>query len=482
MKCFVFLCLIAAAQCGTIQRITRNTEAIIPTLVEEILKVELNQDLKKNSDVEEPIVSRTIEEEKEKVVIPDTIPVEIRADTMPEMVEKIEKIVEIVSVPEPVDSTRKEEESAAPVAEILKETIVMEPVVDAVRKEMEPMAAVVMTEEEMVKPMVRNVIKEEIPQVEELRVVPAEAVKETIPEPVIASHSVEPSPVIEEKVTIIDEVKSAQPVMPEIIPEAPKSDVVVEMIMVEKMTQPEMVKEEIKAVVEEELKKVEPEMMMGTDEIPAVKGVDGRQNIIQQGLQTVQNLVQNVPIVGPLLNRNSSPAPNEEASTSSSVPAQSDDAAANENSENVGEQQAAPSTTARPARPVIDAIQSAVANVQNVFTNAASNNNSPVGDEQQNPLQQFVSGLQNNVQSAITQVQHAVNNVFGAPASNNPTKTEESAQTPVEAVAAAAEEQPAPQEEVAVVEEEQAKSVEIKPILVDEPVQKKEENESAAQH
>lgn len=229
------LCLAGLAHGASIQRIARNTETIIPTIVEEILKVELQSDLKKNSAVEaieeeplvkkveptldvEPVASRTVEEavlpaaeEKKpeileiiavKEIIPEALPAVIKAEALPEIIEKVETIAIQENAEKPVDNFRTESVPSVeqPIAEIVKETVVIEPVLEL---RQEPAPAVEIKEEEIVKPMSRNVVKEEIPQVEELRnILPAEAiaVKETVPEPVAASNIVEPVVEVEQKV------------------------------------------------------------------------------------------------------------------------------------------------------------------------------------------------------------------------------------------------------------------------------------------
>jgi len=229
------LCLAGLAHGASIQRIARNTETIIPTIVEEILKVELQSDLKKNSAVEaieeeplvkkveptldvEPIASRTVEEavlpaaeEKKpeileiiavKEIIPEALPAVIKAEALPEIIEKVETIAIQENAEKPADNFRTESVPSVeqPIVEIVKETVVIEPVLEL---RQEPAAAVEIKEEEIVKPMSRNVVKEEIPQVEELRnILPAEtiAVKETVPEPVAASNIVEPVVEVEQEV------------------------------------------------------------------------------------------------------------------------------------------------------------------------------------------------------------------------------------------------------------------------------------------
>jgi len=97
-------------------------------------------------------------------------------------------------------------------------------------------AAVLIKEEEIVKPMTRNIVKEEIPQVEELRnILPEDtiAVKETVPEPVASLNIVEPVVEVEQQVKniiaapIVKEDSPAlialliEPEAPLIKPEAP---------------------------------------------------------------------------------------------------------------------------------------------------------------------------------------------------------------------------------------------------------------------
>lgn len=251
------LCLASLTQAANVQRIARNSETIIPSIVEEILKVELQSDLKKNSAVEaieeEPLVkkiepaliaSRTAEdnilplaeEKKPEIVeimaiqeiLPESLPAIIKAEALPEIAEKVETIALPEIAEKPLDNFRTESVPLVeqPIVEIVKETVVIEPVLE-LRKE--PAPAVVIKEEEIVKPMTRNVVKEEIPQVEELRnIVPEDtvAVKETIPEPVASLKIIEPVVEVEEQVKNIIAaplVKEDTPALIPIIsePEAP---------------------------------------------------------------------------------------------------------------------------------------------------------------------------------------------------------------------------------------------------------------------
>lgn len=456
------VCLAGCAHAATIQRIARNTEAIIPTIVEEILKVELQSDLKKNSAVdaieEEPIVkaiekeveaiaSRTVEdgaipvEEKkpeivEIVAVPDIVaeplPSTRNTEPLPEIVEKIE----IVSIKEPaserpiekpLDNFRTE---TAPLVElpmeIIKETVVIAPI-DEIRQE--PVIAII-KEEEIVKPMVRNVIKEEIPQVEELRniaVAEKDAVKEEIPEPVASSNIVEP---------VVEVVQQVRTVASEPLKEMTKEPALVEMKLEAELVKPEapfikaelpLIKTEIlealpEMKIEEPVKKIEVEMPLKEEikeekielaepialkEIPEIKtevkeeiiaapaaapaleaaapSVDENDAQIRQDRPTIVQQVQDAVVnaVGQVFNRN--PA----------VPAADDAAILDESA-----------TTSRPnlIQQAITGVQTFVQNtqqnLQNVINPAASNS-AESGDTtaRPNPLQIAVQAFQGAVQN-----------------------------------------------------------------------------------
>lgn len=199
-----FLC-IGLASGAHIRRLTRETEAVIPQLVEEILKVELQSDLKQNNKVEvaevEPVIKKIADEAVAEGMVKEGEPivVEIIKDEpvlavlktepltpeVPAPVIKEEKIEVIIK--DNLDTFRDEAAPMAPAAvEPLKEAIIAEVKVD---------------EAKMEQPALRNVVKEEIPQVEELRniaPVEKEAVKESLPEPVVALTVAEPVLLVEE--------------------------------------------------------------------------------------------------------------------------------------------------------------------------------------------------------------------------------------------------------------------------------------------
>lgn len=505
------LCLAVVAHGANIQRLARNTEGIIPSIVEEILKVELKSDLKKNSAVEvelpepivkeevivEPAISRTVEEEKTVVeekmpvivetIVEETIP-SVRTvavdEKIPEVAEKIE-LIAIETVPEkPADNFRTEVEPSVEepkVVEIVKETVVVEPVVPELRNAPVVSEVLIKEEEEMMKPMVRNVIKEEIPQVEELRVIPeADAVKDIVPEPVVASNVAHPVAEIEPQVktVVIETMKEEVPMkveeivieqvksVPEMImmtkteemPEV-KAEIVPEMMM-EKAVEPEVIKDEVKAVVVETEKK-EEEMI-----VPGVKKIDdGRQNFVQNAVQQVQqaiqpviqpvvNTLQNVPVVGQIVQR--------------ITPTTAEPVAPAEDAENPSEAPAADESDVTTRAP--GPIQQLVSSVQTFFNPSASNT---AGDSTQadnekpqtsgNPLQQVTGFVQNAFTGAQSQISNAIANFqqsFRPQTGNSPTKTDETpAETQAETVA------------------EEGKSVEPQPqpIVEQEPVIAKKE-------
>lgn len=492
MKIFLIsavLCLAGLAHGASIQRIARNTEAIIPTIVEEILKVELQSDLKKNSDVGvveaepivmaikeeiilDPLVSRTIEdgalpvEEKKPEIVevvaveqiaPEPIPATRTAEALPEIVEKVEVIAIQENVEKPVDNFRTESVPTVelPMAEIIKETIVAEPVselrdepiAEVIIKEKE----VVIKEEEAVKPMIRNVVKEEIPQIKELtKTVPEEmnAIKETLPEPVASLNIAEPAVEVESP-----QVKNliAAPIAPEIkeelLPELPlmkveepKEKLIVEAplateIKEEKMEVPAPIIPEVKKLEENLMTEVkaEPEMKPVPEIIaPSIEGSEDpeirqsdRPTIVQQVQDAIGGAIANVPIVGPLFNRNPSTAASDEA---------------------VGDEAAATPTTTRPGP-----FQQAQQIVQNVITafNPASNNAAGEGNQPQGPLAAVAQFASN----AVGALQNAAQNIIN-PARDSTTTTAKPA--------IVADEKPEKPEEV--------KSVEPEPVVAVDPV------------
>lgn len=539
------LCIAGVAQCASLPRFARNTEAIIPTLVEEILKVELQSDLKKNSAVEavedvpviksymeeiivepvvaikteEPVVAikteepatvvKTIEtvaapleEKKPEVVeiltvqevIAESEPIVKAIESVPEVVEKMEK-VETVTTQEiaekPVDATRTE--SVAPVEEpkieIIKETIVLEPTTE-LRKELD-VAAVLIKEEEIIKPMVRNVVKEEIPQVESLRnVLPEEnsAVKEVIPEPVASLTIVEPvleveqvvkaivaepapKEIIKEEVLAVTELKKVPESSPEVVPEIVvemKPEIKAENLDAKLDTIPE-IKEEKVEVIEPmtELKK-ETDLKASSSEVTKpeeeaiIKPIEALQTVetiepeIRQAdrpnlLQQAQEILTNVPVVGQIFNRN---------------PAVADAV------ESVGDESA---TTSRPnpLQQVQQFISNPIQTLQNAINslnpNAATSaeDGADVTTRAPGPIQQFLT-------QQFTNAQNAVNNVINRPSSSAvPTKDEEKPlkgeEKPVKEEVKPVKEEVKPVEEI-IKPAEQTKTVQTESNVVVEPV------------
>lgn len=471
-----FLCLAGLAHGASIQRIARNSETIIPTIVEEILKVELQSDLKKNSAVEaaeaeplikkveptlnvEPIASRTVEdaalpatEEKKpeileilavKEIIPEPLPAVIKAEPLPEVVEKIETVAIKDNAEKPLDNFRTESVPSVeqPIAEIVKETVVIK-------------------EEEIIKPMSRNVIKEEIPQVEELRnILPEEtiAVKETVPEPVASSNIVEPVVEIQQEVKSIETAPIAKADTPALLavvsepeaplktpeapieeskadltkPEAPlkaetpllmteaillqaeiipekkaeepsaKLETIIPEIKVEKIEAPAPapIVQEIKAIPE--IKPV-PETVAPVEEKPLLVAAapsveesgpeirqDGRQTIAQQ----ITTALSNVPVVGPLISN---------LNPSSAVAADESSAVTDE--------------AATPERPNL--LQQVLQNTQNALNNAVQAFNPPSTNvaadgeattRAPGPFQNAITFAQGALQNVANGVQNIIN-------------------------------------------------------------------------
>jgi hypothetical protein len=211
------------------------------------------------------------------------------------------------------------------------------------------------------------------------------------------------------------------PVMPEMkvedTPELPKSEQVVEVVKEEMKVEPE-VKEEVKSV-EDAPKKVDEEVMP-----------EGKQNIIQQVQQQVTNALSNVPIVGPLLNRNTQP-PNDEVATTvaSDTP-----------------QEASADATTAPNRPILNAIQGLTNQVQTALGITPVQSDTPQDTQQPagplGAIQGAITNFQNSLQTGFQGAVSTLTNVFRPPgAASTPTKTEDK-----------------PAEETTVVEEEQKSS------------------------
>lgn len=217
---FGILLIVSCVQSATIVRHARNTEGIIPTIVEEILKVELQSDLKKNSDLE--------------------------------VAEETPAIKKIEVVPENVVVT---EEKISAVSKDGTEQVVEFKKIETIEKPAEVV-------ETFVPVAVRNVVKEQIPQVEELRNVPVivqdtPAIQDIVPEPIAASVNVQPEVQVESK------IRSEIPAV--IVPEMVEK--------VEKIVEIETPKEEVKiveVVIPTEVKKIvedEPERPQAIDKI-----------------------------------------------------------------------------------------------------------------------------------------------------------------------------------------------------------------------
>lgn len=467
-----FLCLAGLAHGANIERLSRNTEAIIPSIVEEILKAEVQSDLKKNSVeiieavepvvktikeevIVEPVASRTVEdgalpvEEKKpeivelvavKEIIPEIVPaVRTVEDVVPEIIEKVE-VIAVENIEKPIDNFRTE---SVPAVEIIKETVVVEPVSE-LRKE--PVIDVIVKEEEITKPMLRNVIKEEIPQIEELRNEMV-AIKDVIPEPVVSSNIVEPvveivqqvktlpiEPVkeIKEEIIVVPVVKAVPEIVKPEVPEIVKvevpvmkvdevilksvpQEVVVMEIKEEKLEVPSPVLPVVKTIPE--FKPV-PEMIMPEMPVeavvPVVDEVDplarqDRPTIVQQ----VQDVIANVPIVGQIFNRNPATVAADEAVVAD---------------ESI-------TTTARPN--VLQFAQQAIQNTQQFAQQAVNNvfgglNNNAVADTADStttrpgPLAAAVQFVQAAAQNAYGVAQNIVN------PSRATTTTTSTAATPAE--------------------------------------------------
>ena len=408
------LLCIGLAHGANVRRLARDQEAIIPSLVEEILKVEIQSELQKNSEIEAieeepvvktikeeivvaPVVSRTVaegaivlEEKMPAIVeimavkeeIPEPIAAVLRSEPLPEIKETVE-IIAIQEVPEkPVDSFRTE---SMPMVEQPMEII--KEIVSEIRQE----PALIVEEKEFIQPMLRNVIKEEIPQVEELRhvVVAAEkeAVKELIPEPIASSQNVEPvvqveqlrsEPVVKEIVPVVKAVPEIAVVeieKKEIVPEKP------EIVEEKKVEEPMMIKSvpviaeiiekiefipEVKKVPEVEAAAI-PEVEAPKEPAPIIDDTkpETRQTLIDNIQTGLTNFASNIPIIQNLV-----PRPTNNVA--------SDDAAADE-------------TATRP--PGI--VQTALNNIQNTINSAFNPSASNAGEQAPNPFANVVQNVQN---------------------------------------------------------------------------------------
>jgi hypothetical protein len=297
MYAFGILLIVSCVQSATIVRKARNTEGIIPTIVEEILKVELQSDLKQNNDLQ------------------------VVAEEQP----AIKKIVEKVDVPETVVVT---EEKISAVSKDGTEQVVEFKKVETIDKPIE-------VAETFVPVAVRNVIKEEIPQVEALRNVPVivqdtPAVQDIVPEPIVASINVQPEVQVESK------IKSEIPVIPEKVVEieTPKEEVkIVEVVIptevkkipvtvedVEKPQQIEKIEEKVVVVetVVPEVKKVEEVVKVEGADVEAAGKQSDRPQILQQIQQAVGQIF-NRPAAAPTVED----AVQDESATSAPNPIQS---------------------------------------------------------------------------------------------------------------------------------------------------------------
>lgn len=352
MLAFGILLIASIAQSATIVRKARNTEGIIPSIVEEILKVELQSDLKKNSEVE---------------VVEDTV--------------AVKKVDDVVVTEEKVSAVSKD--GTEQIVEFKK--------IETVEKPTEVVETVV--------PIVRNVVKEEIPQIEALRNVPVAikeipAIQDIIPEPIISSSNVQPEVQVESKVKT--DIPTPEKV---VVVETPKEEIkIVEVV----------IPMEVKKIVEEipQIEKIEEKVVVVETVVPEVKKVDEtvivddvepatRQNNRPQIIAQIQNAV------GALFNRDG---------TSTSAPVVEDA---------VQDESVAP-TTAAPGGPlgtvlntVGDRVQTFVSNVQNALnlapaSNAAADGESTTRVPLLTQLSNQVSGFQSQVQNGLTNFQNSI--------------------------------------------------------------------------
>lgn len=433
-----FLC-IGLASGAHIRRLTRETEAVIPSLVEEILKVELQSDLKQNNKVEvaevEPVIKKIADEAVAEALLEEGKPV----------------IVEIIKDGEPVMAILKSEPLAselpapAPVMEKV-EVVVIKDNLDSFRDEVIPkvetpvepfkeavIAEVKVDEVKMEQPALRNVVKEEIPQIEELRKIAPEekeAVKESLPEPVVSLNVAQPVLSVEESVktvalepvlkkqlkeeTVVVEKTEAAPEKVEIVeekkeealaktvplaPVVPETPIIAEIPTVAEIKEETVIKAdtpivtEVKEVVVE-VKKLAPEVTEAKpvekiaeivpasvvpeeSAMPSVEMVDPevrQNNPIQQAItnlaQGVTSFAQNIPIISNLVG-------NSQNSVAADAPAS--DAVADA----VGDE----ATT--PPRPQFPVLQSFTDGIQNGFQTLGQN------------VQTFAQNAVNSVQGLI---------------------------------------------------------------------------------
>ena len=474
-----FLCLAGFSQAGNVQRFSRNSEAIIPTIVEEILKVELLSDLKKNNVVEalelapivsaikdeviiDPISKRIVEEivtveEKQPEIVendaaikeiePEIVPATRNVEPVPEIVEKVEIIAVQENVEKPVDNFRTESvPSVELMQEIVKEIVAAEPM----NLREKPDAIYMIKEEEIVQPMYRNVIKEEIPQVEELRVVPveaAEAVKDVLPEPIQAAN-IAPEPLIavepQIKTLIVEVVKEvvpevkAVPVAP-VVPAAPIVLVPVEVKIDEpiKEEKAEIVSvPEVKAVPE--ILPIEAPAALLPAPVEALPAIDESEPQTRQDrptiVQTIQQNLANLPVVGQIFNRN---------------PAVADEVAAADDAAPAPVTEEKPPQTGGPLAQVTDFITNAVQTTQQNFGNFVTNVQNAIAPPQNN-------NAENRPQNPVVGfLQNLVSPTTGAPIIKDEVKPEKAGAKPE----AKPEEKP-----------EATKSVEPEPVAVVDPI------------
>lgn len=457
ISAYLFLASVASTYSANIQRNARNTEAIIPTIVEEILKVELQSDLKKNNAIEatedvpiiktieeqiivEPGATRTIAgeissfDEKTpkmteivaiKEVVPEPVQAILKTQPLPKIDENSETLALVENLEKPVENFR--------IAELLPVEQPMAEIVKEVRKD--PTLEVVTKEEEIVKPMVRNVIKEEIPQIEELRNINEEifAIKEVLPEPLAASNIVEPVvEILSQPKTIISEpvMKEVKKENPEIsspslfeVKSEPEDSVIVTEdavnTKVEKPVEsaikngnvqaPLAINVKIETKPDLEIKSVPENAPLIEESDPQIRQSE-RQTIVEQ----VQSVIANVPIVGQFFNRN--PA----------VVATSDETVSDE-------------TISTPSP---GAFQQFISGAQQVFTNTinslnpatnnAASNQEGSSPAQAGPIVQAAQAAQSAFQSVLSNVATNVANIVNRPSNTQTAQASDEKPTAVD--------------------------------------------------
>lgn len=428
MKLILSLGLLLIAtyvQSASIVRENRNTEGIIPTIVEEILKVELQSDLKKNSDVEVPAV-----------LVPE----------MPVVAEEVPVFKKIVDEPTVVVTEEK----------IITDDGVKETIVDV--KKTETIVPVVVEKVDEI-PAGRNVVKEEIPQVEELRkvpVVPEEvpavvavpekpAVVDIIPEPVQAS--VQAAPEIE-----VEQPKLKTEIIPEVVKtveEVKKIDVVI----------PVEIKK-IEVTPDQQIEKIEEKVVVVETVVPEVKK-------IVEDVKTVEVPVVVEPVVAPVVVDETIPeskqdAPNRPQQILNQLQAvvgsifNRNNVSAVANDETVGDEAASPTTST--SRPILQAIQGLGTSIQTAgqtaLNNVVNSVQSTLGINNNAAQSDGTTASAGPIQSVIQSVTGAVSNLqssFGTLVQNTLTgQSTNTAQAPAAAVAPAVEAADVPQKVVAV--------------------------------